>query len=129
MTHAPRSLLLATSLALLPFGCVDKPKQDTPVNPGPGDPNVVAIDSGLIKGSSTASMRTFKGIPYAAPPVGDLRWRPPTAPDDLDGTLDATKLGPHCAQTASPCGVASTSEDCLYLNVYAPTAGGLHPVM
>jgi para-nitrobenzyl esterase len=65
-------------------------------------------------------VRSFLGVPYAAPPVGDLRWRPPQPFAHWSGVRPATAFGPHCAQPASPFGTASTSEDCLYLNVFAP---------
>jgi para-nitrobenzyl esterase len=65
-------------------------------------------------------MDAYRGIPYAAPPVGALRWQPPQAPTPWSGTLDASRFGPHCPQTASYSGIASTNEDCLYLNVFVP---------
>src|SRR4051812_3930327 len=81
---------------------------------------VVATDSGPLRGVRTPAMEEFLGIPYAAPPVGDLRWRPPQAPAPWSGVRDASRFAPHCAQVATPYGLASTSEDCLYLNVFAP---------
>jgi para-nitrobenzyl esterase len=65
-------------------------------------------------------MRAFRGIPYAAPPVADLRWRPPQPAAAWHGVRDATQFGAHCAQGASPFGLASQSEDCLFLNVFQP---------
>jgi para-nitrobenzyl esterase len=62
----------------------------------------------------------FLGIPYAAPPVGALRWRPPQPAAPWTGIRDATAFAPHCSQPPSGFGVASTSENCLYLNVYTP---------
>jgi para-nitrobenzyl esterase len=69
-------------------------------------------------------MSEFLGIPYAAPPVGDLRWRPPQPAARWHGVRAATKFAPHCPQSATPFGHASTSEDCLYLNVFAPQHAG-----
>ena len=79
-------------------------------------------DHGFVRGIDTPAGREFLGIPYAAPPVGDLRWRPPQPAARWRLPLDASKFGSHCAQAASPFGVASTAEDCLFLNVYIPDA-------
>ncbi len=76
--------------------------------------------NGPVTGLVADGMREFLGIRYAAPPTGPLRWQPPQpVPADM-ATTAATGFGPHCPQLASPYGIASTSEDCLYLNVYAP---------
>ncbi len=96
---------------------------------------VVTIADGAVRGKSTGTADAFLGIPYAAAPVGPLRWRPPQPVARWSGERDATKFAPHCAQPTSPFGVASSSEDCLYLNVFAPAGrkhgGGEddHPVM
>jgi para-nitrobenzyl esterase len=84
---------------------------------------------GLAVPVSGGTVDEFLGLPYAAPPVGALRWQPPQPAASWSGVRDATQFAPHCAQSASPFGQASTSEDCLYLNVFTPSAGGLHPVM
>ncbi len=90
----------------------------------------VATDKGPVTGGSSATMNTFLGIPYAAPPVGTLRWRAPQ-PSASWRKLRATKFANHCPQLAGNYGLASTTEDCLFLNVYAPknVAAGPHPVM
>jgi para-nitrobenzyl esterase len=96
---------------------------------GPG-PDVVTVPNvGMIAGSKTATMRSFKGIPYAAPPVGPLRWKPPQKAAQVTGVLDATKFGSGCVQDPNAFGTGSMSEDCLFLNVYAPTGTGPYPVM
>src|SRR5208282_1452313 len=81
----------------------------------------------------SAGVREFLGIPYATPPVGNRRWRPPVPHAPWFQTLDAN-FANHCPQTASPFDIASTTEDCLFLNVFTPDshAGGigeLRPVM
>jgi para-nitrobenzyl esterase len=98
---------------------------------GGGSSPVVATAGGLLRGSTAGGTHEFLGIPYAAPPVGNLRWRPPQPAARWPGVRAATSFAPHCPQPGSPFGVASTSEDCLYLNVYAPAGGhlGNRPVM
>src|SRR5512146_2702948 len=91
--------------------------------PAPGP--VVATNAGLVRGLATGAADQYRGIPYAAPPVGQLRWRPPQPVAGHPGVVDATSFAPHCAQPDTPLGrgtfgTASTSEDCLYLNVYKP---------
>ena len=92
---------------------------------------VAQAQNGPVAGIAADGMREFLGIRYAAPPTGPLRWQPPQpVPADM-ATTAATGFGPHCAQLASPYGIASTSEDCLYLNVYAPQqqrAAGSRPL-
>ena len=86
-------------------------------------PLVVRTDKGAVHGLVSGDAREFLGIPYAAPPVGSLRWRRPQPAMRWQGVRDATKPGSTCAQTGSiATGVpnTSTAEDCLYLNVYAP---------
>jgi para-nitrobenzyl esterase len=80
----------------------------------------VPTDKGRVIGGETAKMDEYLGIPYAAPPVGDLRWRPPQPAAHWSAPLDATHFASHCPQLESPFGSPSSSEDCLYLNVYVP---------
>jgi len=98
--------------------------------PGSRSPLVATAD-GLLRGTTAGSDHEFLGIPYAAPPVGNLRWRAPQPAARWKGVRAATSFAPHCPQPGSPFGVASTSEDCLYLNVYAPAGVSLRnrPVM
>jgi len=81
---------------------------------------VVVTQQGSVRGVESSEVNEFLGIPYAAPPVGDLRWKPPQLHAPWPGILDATKFREHCAQTAHAAGTPSTSEDCLFLNVYVP---------
>jgi para-nitrobenzyl esterase len=82
---------------------------------------LIATKQGFVGGLETQSVDMFLGIPYATPPVGDLRWKLPQPQASWSGVLSATKFGSHCAQTARVVGVSSSSEDCLFLNVYLPT--------
>jgi para-nitrobenzyl esterase len=81
---------------------------------------VVATDHGPVRGTTVGPMQAFLGIPYAAAPTGELRWRPPQPHPGWDGVRDASAFAPHCPQAASPYGIASTTEDCLFLNVFTP---------
>jgi para-nitrobenzyl esterase len=76
--------------------------------------------NGLVRGMVAEGMQQFRGIPYAAPPVGALRWRAPQPARSWSGIRDATAFGAHCAQPGGSFGIASTSEDCLFLNVFTP---------
>jgi para-nitrobenzyl esterase len=96
---------------------------------------VVSLDSGKVRGEATASVAAFKGIPFAQPPLGALRWRPPQAPAAWHDLRAARNYGPDCMQVpfpgdAAPLGV-TPAEDCLYLNVWTPAqfAGQKLPVM
>ena len=82
---------------------------------------VVGTSDGAVRGLANGALDEFLGIPYAAPPVGALRWQPPQPAAGWSGVRDATQVGPHCPQPASPFGVASTSENCLFLNVFTPS--------
>ncbi|WOB10002.1 carboxylesterase/lipase family protein [Piscinibacter gummiphilus] len=96
---------------------------------GGGSDDVEATTAnGVVRGSISGNTISYKGIPYAAPPVGARRWAAPAAPANWSGVRDAKSFAPHCPQAASPFGSASTNEDCLYLNVYTPKAPGNYPV-
>ncbi|MGH4023025.1 MAG: carboxylesterase/lipase family protein [Pseudonocardiaceae bacterium] len=96
--------------------------------PRPGA--VVSTDAGPVRGVLAEEYRLFQGIPFAAPPVGELRWRPPQPVQRWSQPRDATEPGGVCAQVASPVAdIASESEDCLYLNVLAPDSAVPLPVM
>ena len=88
---------------------------------------VVATANGDVRGAYAAdnAVLAFKGIPFAAPPVGELRWKPPAAPASWEGERDATAFSKACVQPSSTEGFYAQgpipqSEDCLYLNVWAP---------
>src|SRR4051812_8642518 len=96
---------------------------------------VVKIANGTLQGLNESGIRTFKGIPFAAPPVGDLRWREPQPVKNWEGVRKADKFGPRAMQRAvfGDMNFRSdgVSEDCLYLNVWTPakSANDKLPVM
>jgi para-nitrobenzyl esterase len=81
---------------------------------------VVATSLGEVQGYVDNASRTYLGIPYARPPVGDLRWQPPQAVAPWRSVLDATELHAFCPQFVPPFNVLMGQEDCLYLNVWTP---------
>jgi para-nitrobenzyl esterase len=108
----------ATVLAVGTGGAFASPASD-------GTNPIVRTDDGFVRGMAAGTVDEFLGLPYAAPPTGNLRWRPPAPPAAWGGIRDATQFGPSCPQvldrTQNPeLPPGAISEDCLYLNVYAP---------
>lgn len=96
----------------------------------------VKTDAGVVRGATTEAVSAFKGIPYAAPPVGNQRWRAPQPVEPWAGERDASFYAADCAQAPFPPDSTPVrtmpSEDCLYLNVWKPAsakAGARLPVM
>ncbi len=96
---------------------------------------VVHAPAGAVKGESKADVRVFKGLPYALPPVGEARWKPPVEMPAWSGVRDARRFGAPCVQPPPrSAGIYSwklgpTSEDCLFLNVWTPKQAKDAPVM
>ena len=88
----------------------------------------VRIETGTLEGLDTAGVMVFRGIPYAAPPVGELRWKPPQPARPWRGVRDAKQLGHNCVQHQPYSDIdpfkAGISEDCLYLNVWTSSLSG-----
>lgn len=94
-------------------------------------------EAGVVTGEATERAHVFRAVPYAAPPVGPLRWRPPQPPARWKGERDGTKNGPSCPQPMNADGTPNAfggangpvSEDCLQLYVFAPKSARKAPVM
>ncbi|KAJ5724725.1 alpha/beta-hydrolase [Penicillium malachiteum] len=91
---------------------------------------VIETAQGAVRGSSSpyrSNVTVYKGIPFAAPPTGSLRFTPHQPPSNRTGILNATEYAPQCIQTKDPSagifytGLSAMSEDCLYLNIWTPT--------
>ncbi len=121
------------SMAILLAACATT--EATPVTPPAAPPGPqVKIETGMVEGVQSDGIEYFKGIPYAAPPVGSLRWAPPQQPAAWDGVRAAKDYANDCMQRPFPGDAAplrtKPSEDCLYLNVWRPAgASGKLPVM
>ncbi len=89
-----------------------------------GDRPIIFTERGPVGGTATPTLRKFLGIPYAAPPVGKLRWKPPQDHARWYAPLDATRYANHCPQVASVFGSPSINEDCLFLNIFTPNDNG-----
>jgi len=101
-----RGWLATAALAVAVAGCATRP---------PDAPGFVSAPAGDMQGVVEDGVAQYRGIPFAAPPVGPLRWRPPEAPARWSGTFQATSFGKTCAQEdrglfTTP----GTNEDCLY---------------
>jgi para-nitrobenzyl esterase len=114
-----------------PFACSSSPGpiKDIPDDGGgavgdgdaPNPPEtLIRIDTGQLQGEVDGATRRFRGIPFAAPPLGDLRWKPPQPVPAWDGVRPATSYGGRCPQNGGLLGPSSMEEDCLYLNVWTP---------
>lgn len=99
------------------------------------DQPVVRAPAGAVRGVAEGDLEVFKGIPYAAPPVGGLRWTPPVPAPAWSGVRDAADFGPACLQPKPRAGsiyasvLKAMSEDCLTLNVWTPEKARKAPVL
>lgn len=96
---------------------------------------VVHAPAGAVRGEAAGEVNVFKGLPYAAPPVGPLRWKPPTPLATWPGVRDARRFGPACLQPRGPArgvyasDISELGEDCLSLNIWTPANTQDAPVM
>ncbi len=117
---------LLAALALSGAGCGGESVVSTTTEIQQG--TLIRLPDGMVQGEIDGGARRFLGIPFAAPPVGELRWRPPVPPVPWEGVLEATKFGGRCAQRTTTISVGSEDEDCLYLNVWAPDPAPATPL-
>nr|WP_166640688.1 carboxylesterase family protein [Amycolatopsis sp. SID8362] len=94
-----------------------------------GRVTTVEIAAGALRGTEHDGVRTFLGVPYAEPPVGELRFRAPRPVPPWSGVREATDWAPRAPQPELTGRGFTGDEDCLYLNVYAPAAPGSYPVL
>jgi len=87
---------------------------------GSGPTDTIMTESGPVRGMQTEAVDEYLGIPYAAAPVGELRWLPPQPHGPWPGVLEAFNFGSECTQPGSSPGETAGNEDCLFLNVYRP---------
>ena len=119
-----RSLGIAVGLLLVALGMSAQAQAPAPT---------ARVETGALAGVSAEGVTSFKGVPYARPPVGDLRWRAPQPAPAWSGVRPADRVGALCMQaynkTDNGVGPLPMSEDCLSLNVFAPTGAARLPVM
>src|SRR5260370_26163165 len=136
VTHRRRALMAAVccaalaALTLTAAGATAAAASGAAAASRAGGAPIVTTGDGAVRGTATGTVHEFLGIPYAAPPTGDLRWRPPQPPARWWGVRDATHFAPSCPQPPSPFAPPGLfSEDCLYLNVYTPNRDADHRLL
>ncbi len=112
------AVLLGLLLTVIVLGRARAPV----LGPPPEPTRVVHTQEGDVRGIYEGGVAVFRGVPYAAPPVGALRWRPPRRPAAWPGVRECREFGPSCPQGTTPVASlpASQNEDCLYLNIWSP---------
>ena len=109
-----RILCLAATAWVIGLSAEASPAQDR-------NELVVGTELGPVRGVHNGAVEAFLGIPYAAPPVGDKRWRPPQPAESWKDVREAKTFGAYCAAAKSTNGPRSEAEDCLFINVWRPS--------
>lgn len=131
--RSPGSIFALLAATALTSSCMSVGDRASPPSQ---DLSVVSAPAGTLSGRIDGDIRSYKGIPFAKPPVGDLRWKPPQAPVAWSGTRDAGEFGDSCVQLSANPAASSiyaddpgpTSEDCLTLNIWGDVAARDAPV-
>lgn len=120
--HASKRTATISSLLLAAFTSGSLAQTSAPI---------VSTSHGAVSGVMSQGVRQYLAIPFAAPPVGELRWQPPQPPAPWSGIRDGSVPSKRCAQVKTSFGAESLTEDCLYLNVHVPSDIGSRrlPVM
>jgi para-nitrobenzyl esterase len=113
MPISRRQFIANTSLAALAL------RSSTLLAQSPTSPSLLHTPSGLLRGEQSGDVLIFRGVPFAQPPIGPLRFRPPVPIKPWTGERDATRFSAAAVQSGAP--ALPQSEDCLYLNIWAPT--------
>ncbi|MEZ5558947.1 MAG: carboxylesterase family protein [Pseudomonadales bacterium] len=128
-------ILIAISIAVVSWYLFREEEEAPPAAPTRVDVTIRSTDAGDVVGFIYNGARAWLGIPFAAPPVGELRWRAPQPPQPWSGVREALATGPMCPQKSSALSGGSSNaavagdEDCLYLNVWSPPNARRLPVM
>src|SRR6185437_11844661 len=131
MATAIAGVVVTSTLALAAPVGIPGPNPDAPGQIKKANGPTINTTDGPVRGFVENGVNKFLGIPFAAPPVGDLRWMPPAPPAKHD-LLEATEFADTCPQvtTLGPfAGPTSIHEDCLYLNVFTTSTKGSRPVI
>jgi para-nitrobenzyl esterase len=122
---ARAALFLALSAPLLLAACGSGDGDDgAAIQQG----TLIQLGDGMVQGEIDGGTRRFFGIPFAKPPLGELRWRPPQPPEPWEGVLETTRMSLPCAQLSALTTPASDNEDCLYLNIWTPEPAPSRPL-
>ncbi|MBV8349989.1 MAG: carboxylesterase family protein, partial [Mycolicibacterium sp.] len=129
-TGCPRRFAAIVAVVALLTACARGGTATSPsaTPPRPADPTLAQTTSGMVRGAFAADHLLFAGIPYAAPPVGPLRFQPPSPPLPWQGERDASQFGPRCMRDTEHDFGRSVSEDCLTLNVWTPNRQATGPL-